>query len=104
MSVRHSITATTSNIVIWSCSLGSDYAITVDFWGTGFNTANGSGSYHYANNFKQVSSVVANVGTFYTDKKESAAPYAGKLALTFTSSWTILEMLASNTAAFGEYD
>lgn len=99
--VRQTIAAGAVNTVLWSYSYAPDHSLTVDFMGTGFNAANnGSGSYHYTNNFRQISGVITNNGTLYTDKKESGAPYGGKLSLTFGISGSNMRMYASNSAAF----
>lgn len=100
--VKQTIPASTSNVVLWTYNYPTNYALTVDFYGIGFSGANnGCGAYHYANVFRQVSGVITNAGTLYTDKREQGANgYGGKLSFTFNVSGSNLQLLVSNSAAY----
>lgn len=101
--IRASIPALMNNQVLWSFSLANNYSLSVEFTLSGFNPSilNGSGVYYTLNNYYQVSNVVTNLGSLYSDKLENlTSTYAGKLTLTFSNSGTTLTLLASNSASF----
>lgn len=101
--IRASVPALMNNQVLWSFSLANNYSLSVEFTLSGFNPSilNGSGVYYTLNNYYQVSNVVTNLGSLYSDKLENlTSTYAGKLTLTFSNSGTTLTLLASNSASF----
>lgn len=93
------VPATNLDVIIFSYTLIPNYSACIDFMFTATAGDNQYGCYHYTYSVMRTLAGAQLSGTLYSDKKETGAPYGGKLTITGNVVGNIFQLLMKNSGA-----